>query len=428
MKEMTSPRLRKTADLDARLLAVAAEIRVLSSLTWPKEAEERFLADYRAKRPTLPDVQIRVIDHSREIKELEDIQSSCDRAHPLDNIAYKTARSYEFAARMLQGIGTSDFLKYSGALYGRPSDRYRLQQVSALDAAEHLLARTDDLLGGYVIEETVASISAQDFSLMLQKKVDLFFDNDKVEVALDPGLSSKAIAGANRIRLRESAMFSELDLAQLLHHEAYIHAATMLNGRRQENLKLLSLGAPRTTRTQEGLAVLAELMTLSLDVRRMRRLSLRVQAIDMALKGADFIQVFEYFLGSGQSEEESYQSTVRCFRGGDVRGGIAFTKDSVYLKGLFEVYAFLMCSVHENRPELATYLFAGRFALADVIELAPYFETGFLVPPHYVPRWARDLRTLASTFAFNAFFTKIDLSVMNLSSFEHLEEDLVVDA
>lgn len=423
---MNSPRLKKTAELDQQLCSVASDIRVLSNLSWPKQAEARFLESYRAGEPTLPDVTLVRIDHTKQIAALDEIQARCDRAHPLENIVYKTARSYEFAARMLQGIGTPDFLKYSAALYGRPSDPYRSQEFSAIDVANQLLEKTDDLMGGYVVPETTATITAQEFAEKLREKMNCFFDEDEVEIVLDPDLSSKAIAGSKRIRLREGALFSELDLSQLLYHEAHIHAATMLNGQRQKNLKLLSLGAPRTTRTQEGLAVLAELMTLSLDVARMRRLALRVRAIHMAIEGANFIEVFEYFLAAGQSEEESYQSTVRCFRGGDVRGGVAFTKDSVYLKGMFEVYSFLICCIHENRPEFIGYLFAGRFALSDVIELAPYFETGFLLPPHYIPHWASDMRTLASTFAFNAFFTRIELSTVQLSQFELLEEDLVV--
>ncbi len=196
----------------------------------------------------------------------------------------------------------------------------------------------------------------------------------------------------------------------------------MHNGRRQPNLKLLSLGAPRTTRTQEGLAVLAELLTLSLDVSRLRRLALRVKAIARALAGADFIEVFRDFLEAGQSEEESYQSTVRCFRGGNVRGGVAFTKDSVYLKGMLEVYAFLMTCVQENRPEFAGSLFGGRLTLGDVIELAPYCETGFIVAPRYVPHWARDLRTLTSAFAFNAFLTRADLTHLTFDRFVAFEE------
>jgi len=239
---------------------------------------------------------------------------------------------------------------------------------------------------------------------------------------LDPNLASKAIAGAKRVRLRGGALFSKIDLAQLLEHEAHVHAATKLNGNRQHNLQALSLGAPRTTRTQEGMAVLAELMTLSLDLTRLRRIALRVHAIAKALDGADFIEVFRSFLEMGLSEEEAYRSTVRCFRGGNVRGRTVFTKDTVYLKGMLEVYAFLMTCMHENRPEFSRWLFAGRLTLGDVVELAPYFESGYLVGPHYVPHWADDLRTLASSFAFNGFFTRIDLTNVNFDSFITLEE------
>jgi hypothetical protein len=87
-----------------------------------------------------------------------------------------------------------------------------------------------------------------------------------------------------------------------------------------------------------------------------------------------------------------------------------------------EVYAFLAVAIHENRPELANALFAGRLSLGDVVELAPYFETGFLSGPYYMPKWASDLRTLASAMACNAFFTRVDLTHVKLENFGILEE------
>jgi uncharacterized protein (TIGR02421 family) len=419
---MNGGRLQRVKELDERLGTLADPIKVLSALSWPHGVEEEFLTSFRAGTPELPKVTLTPKDHSREIDALEALQAECDREHPLDNLVYKTARSYESAARMLGAIGTPDFSRYSIELYGKPDDPYKNQDFTALDAADYFLERTDDLVGGHVVPPTVASIPAEEFALRLKKAVDEFFVEDQVDVVLDAGLSSKAIAGSKRIRLRAGALFSDLDLDQLLFHEAHVHAATMLNGRRQPNLKLLSLGAPRTTRTQEGLAVLAELLTLSLDVSRLRRLALRVKAIARVLDGADFIEIFRTFLEAGQSEEESYQSTVRCFRGGDVRGGVAFTKDSVYLKGMLEVYAFLMTCVHENRPEFAAALFCGRLTLGDVVELAPYCETGFIAPPRYVPHWARDLRTLTSAFAFNAFLTRADMTHLTFDRFVQFEE------
>ncbi|MGH8551080.1 MAG: flavohemoglobin expression-modulating QEGLA motif protein [Methylococcales bacterium] len=419
---MRNSRFEKTTQHDALLADTVQPIKILAALSWPREAEAKFLEAWRAGRPELPDVHLEGLDYSKQIGILETIQSQCDRGHPLDNLIFKTARSYVSAARMLGAIGTPEFTGHSIELYGKPNDQYKTQNWTALDAADFFLAKTDELLGSYVVPPTVADIPVEVFAERLQAAIDQFFVEDKVEVVIDPSLPSKAIAGSNRIRLRAGAVYSELDLEQLLEHEAHVHAATMHNGKRQKNLRLLSLGAPRTTRTQEGIAVMAELMTLSLDIVRLRRIALRIKAIAMALDGADFIETFKGFLEAGQSEEESYQSSVRCFRGGDVRGKTVFTKDTVYLKGLMEVMAFLATTIHENRPELANALFAGRLSIGDVIELAPYFETGFLAGPYYIPHWASDLRTLASTLACNAFFTRMDLTHVKLENFVLLEE------
>ena len=54
----------------------------------------------------------------------------------------------------------------------------------------------------------------------------------------------------------------------------------------------------------------------------------------MALRGADFIEVFRFFLDAGQTETDSFASAQRVFRGAPLGGGAAFTKDTVYLHGL----------------------------------------------------------------------------------------------
>src|SRR5690606_24059451 len=139
---------------------------------------------------------------------------------------------------------------------------------------------------------------------------------------------------------------------QLIEHEGFVHTATALNGRAQPVLGCMGLSAPRTTLTQEGIATLAELTTRSIDIARLRRLALRTVAIHHALEGADFLEVFRFFLENGQSEDESAHSAMRVFRGGDVRGRVVFTKDVVYLGGLFAVHTFLRKAIAESRPHL----------------------------------------------------------------------------
>lgn len=167
---------------------------------------------------------------------------------------------------------------------------------------------------------------------------------------------------------------------------------------------------PRDHRTD--IAALAELFTGSMDINR-----LRVLAVQQALDGADFIQVFEGFVQAGQSQEESFRSAQRVFRGADLRGGSAFTKDAAYLTGLLGVHTLLRVAVRDNRPELVSHLFAGRLSLADTLRLAPLFETGWLKAPTYVPAWASDMHRLAANLAFSAFISQIKLDGLNLPEF-----------
>ena len=98
---------------------------------------------------------------------------------------------------------------------------------------------------------------------------------------MSDGISAKATASSKRIRLRKGASFTEKDIDQLINHEAMVHVATTLNGRRQSNMKILGGNYGAVTKTQEGLAVFSEFITGCIDVRRMRRIMNRVEAIHM---------------------------------------------------------------------------------------------------------------------------------------------------
>ncbi|MFQ6571954.1 tyrosine/phenylalanine carboxypeptidase domain-containing protein [Pseudomonas sp. UM16] len=416
------------SELDAALPGLTRKIRVLDALSWPNGIEEVFLEQWRHGRAQLPDVALCAHDHAAAIAALEAFAGRCDEGHPAGNYLAMTARSYATAARMLGAIGTPAFTHYSSALYRRPDFEYPRLNLNMLDAARFFLDTTDALLGGTQIPPTQADIPAAAFAAWMQPELDQFFGPGQITVMLDSTLAAKAIAGSSRIRLRASALFSELDKNQLLQHEAFVHVATAQNGAHQANLKSLGLGAPRTTQTQEGIATLAELFTGSMDINRLRRLALRVLAVQQALDGADFIQVFEGFLAGGQSQEESFRSTQRIFRGTNLRGGSAFTKDAAYLTGLLGVHTLLRIAIRDNRPDLVGHLFAGRLNLGDTVRLAPLFESGWLQGPLYIPHWACDLRRLAANLAFSAFISRIKLDVLDLEVFMAFADEHEADA
>jgi uncharacterized protein (TIGR02421 family) len=318
---------------------------------------------------------------------------------------------------MLMAAGTPEFTDRSIRLYGRPDDVYETQSFTGVDAAAFLLEKTDHLISGSYIARTPPDVPAEQFAERLREAVENYFVDDEVDVVVESDLSSKAIAGTTRIRVRGSAVFSELDFDQLYHHEVLVHLATAVNGRRQANLKSLGLGAARTTRTQEGIAVFAELVTRSIDIDRLRRLALRIGALKQALAGADFIDCFKLFLEAGQDEREAYKSAQRIFRGGDVRGRVVFTKDSAYLKGVMETHVLMNVAIRDNQPQIIERLFAGRLTMSDTITLGPYFESGFLERPHYVPPWARDTRRLAASLAYSSFMMNVDIAKVTLDRF-----------
>ncbi|MCB1630047.1 MAG: DUF1704 domain-containing protein, partial [Xanthomonadales bacterium] len=179
--------------------------------------------------------------------------------------------------------------------------------------------------------------------------------------------------------------------------------------RAQPHLGSLGLNSPRITATQEGLAVFAELVTGSIDITRMKRISLRIQAIHMALHGANFIEVFRFFLDQGQTEAESFTSTMRVFRGAPTTGGHAFTKDTVYLHGLLSVHTFFRWALRSGKLELAQHLFAGKMTLQDVVGLEPFVQSGFIDPPKYLPPWMRRSNGLAGYLSFSLFVNRIRL-------------------
>jgi uncharacterized protein (TIGR02421 family) len=416
--------IKKIEKLDSELVDASKKIRILKTLEWPAAAEEIFLKGWHSGKPKLPEVKFERQNLSDSIDSLESIIARCDQQEPVEKFLADTAQSYADAGRMLTYVGTPDFTRYSTKIYGRPDTIYKLHDMSAVDGATFFLKTTDSLLGNSRFPPTVADISAKDFAGWLKSEVDEFFEHDTVEVVLDQHMASKALAGATRIRIRGSAVFSQLDKDQLLYHEAFVHTATMLNGRKQPNLKSLGLGAPRTTRTQEGIAVIAELITNSIDITRLRRIALRVLAVKYALDGADFIDIFKFFLEAGQSETESVHSTQRIFRGTDMKGGIAFTKDAVYLQGLLEVHTFMRVAIRDNRPGLIRNLFSGRLTIADTLRLDPLFENGWLQPPVYLPVWASDMRRLAAMLTFSAFIANIKLEKVYLERVFEMETEL----
>ncbi len=410
---------QKIAELDKELIRCARSINVLATLTWPDVYCAHFLETWRRKNPQLPKIQYPGIQNLKNLCDaLDAICAKCDTGHPLEKHLYLTADSYRTAAELLNHIGKPKFSELSADLYGNPKDRILNTRLTHLEVAERIIQHNKNSIDALRLEEDQSQmIEPEVVADKLRAKLGPFFSGVSIEIVVDPMLSSLAAASANRIRLRGSGKFSQVNVRQLLHHEGFVHMLTAINGREQPLLASLQLGSPRTTRTQEGLATFAELITNSMDLRRLERIALRVPAIQMGLDGADFIEVFQFFLNAGQSERESFYSAARIFRGGDTRGTIVFTKDALYMRGLVSVHTFLIRAVNENRLHLLRHLFAGRFSVGDVLELEPFFENGTLKEPRFVPPWLSETQTLAAYLCYSAIQADVPTDEITFADF-----------
>lgn len=396
------------AALDARLARAAKPIRLLSLASWPAREQQAFLAGWARGNPQLPQYQYPKLDFADARRELSAIAAAADPTHPLGQYLVESAQGWVLAAELLEHLGTPQVTDLSIALFGTP-DQALPGGATTREAANHFLRVADELDRELVADAQEVEVSAEALALRLQSALDEFFGGRVIAVELDPDLIAKAAAGASRIRLRAGAAFSDYDYQQLLQHEAYVHSLTALNGQRQPNLPSLALSSPRVTATQEGLAVFAEQITGSIDIERMKRVSLRIEAVAMALEGADFVQVFRYFLESGQNEVESFTAAQRVFRGVPTTGGAAFTKDTVYLRGLIGVHTFFRWALKHNRMALCRNLFAGKLTLRDVFALEAQFDDGTIAAPRYVPPWLQHGRGLAGALAFALFANRLHL-------------------
>jgi uncharacterized protein (TIGR02421 family) len=401
--------LERLRRLDAQVVAASRGIRLLSTLAWPKQAEEDFLASWRAGEPKLPEVETPTVDFSENQRALRDAAKELDAEDPVESLLAATARSYVLACRMLEAAGTPEFTRLSSRLFGVPGRVIPGTTTTSVQAARHFVSVAETFPPSLQVDDDVGSMSAEEVREVLIREIPRVITDHEVAVLVDDALAAKAAAGATRVRLRSGASFSEYDAPQLLQHEVFVHSLTKLNGQGQPNLTVLGTSSPRTTTAQEGLATFAELVTGTIDVARLRRIALRVVALEAALDGADFLQVFQVFLDAGQTPRESYRSAQRLFRGGDVGGGACFTKDGVYMEGLLSVYAFFQWCLRHGRLDLAEVFLAGRMTIADVFMLDRLEEPDLVAPPQYKPPWYKQVFSLAGTLAFAAFAHRFDL-------------------
>ena len=393
----------------ARLLREAERpVRVLRTVAWEPEVRERFFADGERE---LPAPRYEALDPGPTLEKVAAARRLAGGADPVAALLRRHATAIELGARMLAAVGTPDLHACAADLYGVPTRPLTDQTSTSLE-----LARTFETTLAAARAAGMAAPgvrSAEEVAATVERAVVRAFGSDAPRVELVDHLSANALAGTGAIRIRRGARFTDRDGAQLVQHEAFVHIATTLSGRAQTALPILAAGHPGTTRTQEGLAVFSELISGAIDPDRLQRLADRVLGIQMAIEGADFLEVYRWFCEqTGGDREQAFENTRRIFRGGVLRGGAPFTKDVVYLDGLLRVHNFLRSAVAAGRADCIQLLFVGKLDIEDVPALCHLAEQGALAAPRFVPPWAEDRRFLVAYLAYSGFLNQVDLDAV----------------
>lgn len=418
MTHLTKAQFNQAVKAGKHLDRAARSMRVLTSVNWNPAMKAAFLK--RGKMPA-PDYAPVPTDKARD--HIDDARKLIDGDHVISQWLMRLSDTLTSTVRLIETRGTPEFFAHSTALYGRPTRLMLDRQTMVLDLAKHMDASLEDLdFQRLVVEGTEKYLTDVQFARRLRGRLDRHFETDAPEVVISPTVSAKAAASSKRIRIRQGASFTERDVEQLLHHEALIHTATALNGRAQKNFPILGRGHAGTTEIQEGLAVFAEMITGSMDPRRFKRLSGRVLAIQMAVEGADFKEVFDFFVERNDDPQQSYENARRVFRGGVISGGAPFTKDMVYLNGLLRVHNFMRTVVRMGRSDLIRVLFVGKMDIEDLPALAQLAAEGHLETPRFMPPWIKDLRFLVSYLAYSGFLNRVKMPGFQSYYREELKE------
>lgn len=403
--------------LSERIVEAQRPIRILDQVKWDDSIKRDF---FRHKTTRLPKVdrhyyQKRALPFDPEVKIdqfrgiLRDTHNQLGEYSPVTRLIKRQCDEYIRAIRMLEARGTPTFVELSKELYGSPDDVFYVggPRLSEMGSVLFDLLTTLDVQ--LVSELDIPRYSPHEAKKLLQSRLNEFFTHDEIKVLLNNTMIADAAAGFDKIKLSKKAKFTDRELKYLEIHEGWVHLGTTLNGKAQPYCYFLSKGAPSCTVVQEGLAVMTEVVSFASYPARMRKITNRVIAIEKVMQGADFMDIYRYFVDCGLSDEDAYKQCVRVFRGSLPNGG-PFTKDLAYAKGFVLLYNFLCYAISERRIDVVPILFSGKLSLDDVPLLMELKAEGLLAEPRYMPYQFRDLAALSVWLGFSLYLDQFDFA------------------
>ena len=212
-----------------------------------------------------------------------------------------------------------------------------------------------------------------------------YFHDNQVHVKLDDGILSDAAAGADYVKIKRGAMFSEREVDLLEVHEGWVHVGSSLNGARQHVASWLAKGPPCTLAIQEGLAAIVEVITFNATPGPHQNAGQSHPGLRQGRRRGELSRHFRVLSHRGLRRKRIATNTPSaCFAAAWSTGGAPFTKDICYCKGFVMIYNFLRTAIRFGRPDLIPLLFVGKVTLEDLPVLCRKVREGVIDPPLYL--------------------------------------------
>ena len=402
-------------ELSDRLVAAQKPIRVLSAINWDDSIKEVFFAADFKEQPRVDtdyymqrDLRLQPDDTRAELASIAaDIPDLLGES-PAARLMAFMCDQFSDTVDMIEARGTPRFSELSTILYGTPDAGFYPGGPTVTDLAVTMRKSLEANAVAIQALGDQRTIPGTEAVARLRAQLDESVGPNKIEVKVDDQIAADAAAGSDYIKMRQDRFFSERDINLLEAHEGWVHVATTMNGLAQPVCTFLGKAAPRTTVTQEGLAVLTEMLNLRSHPMRLAKLMRRIEAISMATSGATFLEVFEAMRTEGLSEDDAWTVVSRVFRGSVPDAG-PFTKDLGYGKGLILTLMYVRMAIRFGKTNRVPLLFCGKVDLEDMSALHSLHEEGLVDSPEFIPPPFNDLPALGTTLALSRFTAQLDL-------------------
>lgn len=291
---------------------------------------------YRA--PTLPIAQMR-----------KDLKALPEATHPLYALYKKKIAEIETKLDLLESIDTPKLQTASEKLYG-PASRVLYDQAVR-----------------YIHDHPIQPDESDKVTFkQIVKRLGTFLDEHKLtnwRIKISPDrVNDISISLDGTIHLREGVTFTENRLKAVIAHEIETHIFRAENSKLQK-YKLFEIGTAGYIATEEGLAVYNQ-RALGVPLGE-KEIWAPLRSIGAYLaQEMSFVDLFHYLKSNyGLGDDSAWRTCVKVKRGlADTSKKIAFTRDTIYFRGLQMVEEYLA----DNAAEKMKYLYIGKIGIDDL--------------------------------------------------------------